>query len=61
MKGGVVMCDEIKTVSTSEECKKLEKEGYEVSTITYWEGSPETFQYNMIKRKDGKKISVPTF
>ena len=55
------MCDEIKTVSTSEECKKLEKEGYEVSTITYWEGSPETFQYNMIKRKDGKKISVPTF
>lgn len=55
------MCDEIKTVSSLEECKKLEEEGYEVASITYWEGFPETTEYNMIKRKDGKKISVPTF
>ena len=61
MKGGVIMCDEIKTVSSLEECKKLEEEGYEVASITYWEGFPETTEYNMIKRKDGKKISVPTF
>ena len=44
-----------------QECKKLEEEGYEVSAITYREGSPDTTQYHMVKIKNGKKTSVQTY
>ena len=56
-----VMCDKKVVVSTLEECKKSEEEGYEVSAITYWEGSPDTTQYHMVKIKNGKKTSVQTY
>ena len=55
------MCDKKVVVSTLEECKKSEEEGYEVSAITYWEGSPDTTQYHMVKIKNGKKTSVQTY
>lgn len=48
-KGGGIIKEVKKIVYTLEECKKLETEGYKLEAITYWEGTPKTTAYHMIK------------
>lgn len=38
-----------KSVKTKEEADELEKDGYTLDTMTYWEDTPDSFSFNMVK------------